>query len=77
MSDFKKQFDELQEEINNRRVDLAKFQERKDNFEKEIAQLKENAQVLNISIDDLDKELEELGNKCKEELAICNKKLNN
>jgi len=71
MSDYKKQFDELQESINNKKLEKAKLEERLANLEKEEKQINENLKELNVSKDELDSILETLEKEIKEELEKC------
>ncbi len=77
MSDFKKQFDELQEEINNKKLERAKLEERLANLQKEEKENLEELKELDITPDKLEGVIEKLEKEIREEMEICNKKLNN
>jgi len=76
MSDFKKQFDDLQEEINRKKLEQAKLQERLANLEKDEKQIKEDLKELNVSSDDLEEVINDLEKEIKEEMGKCQKTLN-
>ena len=77
MSDYKKQFDEIQETINDKKVEKAKVQERQENLLKEQKQILEDLKKLNVTSDELEGVISKLDEEIKEELARCNKTLNN
>jgi predicted nucleic acid-binding Zn-ribbon protein len=76
MSDFKKQFDDLQEEINNKKLEKAKLEERLKNLNEERTKINEDLKALNVSSDDLDSVIENLESEIKGELEKCQKSLN-
>lgn len=76
MSDYKKQFEELQEEINNKKLEKARLEERMTHLEKESGKIQENLKELNVSSDELDNVIAKLEEEIKGELAICQKSLN-
>ncbi len=75
MSDFKKQFDEIQETINNKKVEKAKLQERQENLLKEQKQIHEELKELDVTSDELEGVIADLEKEIKEELAKCQKTL--
>jgi len=75
MSEFKKQFDDIQESINNKKVEKAKLQERQENLLKEQKQITEDLKELGVTSDELDDVLSKLEEEIKEELAKCQKTL--
>ncbi len=75
MSDYKKQFDELQESINNKKLEKAKLEERLANFEKEEKQINEDLKELNVTTDELEGVIADLEKDIKEELEKCRKSL--
>ena len=75
MSDYKKQFDELQEEINNKKVEKAKLEERLANLQKEEIAIKEDLKELNVTSEELEDVISKLENEIKEELEKCQKTL--
>ena len=77
MSDYKKQFDEIQETINNKKVEKAKLQERQENLLKEQKQIQEYLKELDVTSDELEGVIADLEKDIKEELEKCNKTLNN
>ena len=77
MSDYKKQFDEIQETINNKKVEKAKLQERQENLLKEQKQILEDLKELDVTSDELEGVIADLEKDIKEELEKCNKTLNN
>ena len=76
MSEYKKQFDELQEFINDKKVQKAKLEERLANLEKEEKQINEDLKELNVPKDELNSVIEKLETEIKEELEKCQKSLN-
>ena len=76
MTDYKKQLDDIQEEINNKKVEKAKLQERMENLLKETKQIKKDLEVLDVSEEELDGVITSLENDIKEELSKCQKSLN-
>ncbi len=75
MSDYKKQFDELQESINNKKLEKAKLEERLANLEKEEKQINEDLKELNVTTDELEGVIADLEKDIKEELEKCRKSL--
>ena len=75
MSDFRKRFDDLQEEINNKKLEKAKLEERLKNLNEERTKINEDLKELNVSSDDLDSVIESLESEIKEELEKCEKTL--
>ena len=76
MNDYKKQFDELQEEINNKKLEKAKLEERLENLQKEEKQIDIDLKKLNVSKEDLNNVIETLEKEINEELEKCRKSLN-
>ncbi len=76
MSEYKKQFDELQESINDKKVEKAKLEERLENLKKEEKQISEDLKELNVPKEDLDSILETLEKEIQGELEKCQKSLN-
>lgn len=75
MSDFKKQFDEIQETINNKKVEKAKLEERQENLLKEQKQIQEDLKELGVTSDELEAVISKLEEEIKEELEKCQKTL--
>lgn len=75
MSDYKKQFDELQESINNKKLEKAKLEERSANLEKEEKQIKIDLKELDVTSDELEGVIADLEKDIKEDLQKCQKSL--
>lgn len=75
MSDLKKDFEELQEQINNKKLERAKLEERLANLQKEEKEILENLKELDIVPDELESVINDLEKDIKEELVACQKKL--
>lgn len=76
MSDFKKQFDDIQETINNKKVEKAKLEERQENLLKEQKQIQEDLKELGVTSDELEDVISKLEEEIKGELEKCQKTLN-
>ena len=76
MTDYKKQLDEIQEEINNKKVQKAKLEERRENLLKETKQIKKDLEELGVSEDKLDEVVSALEIDIKEEIQKCQNSLN-
>lgn len=76
MSDYKEQFDKLQEEINNKKLEKAKLEERLANLQKEEKQINIDLKELNVSKEDLESVVQTLEKDINEELEKCKKSLN-
>ena len=75
MNNYKEQFDELQETINSKKIEKAKFEERLQNLIKEEKQINEDLKELNVSKEDLNTVLETLEKEIQGELEKCQKSL--
>lgn len=75
MNNYKEQFDELQETINSKKIEKAKFEERLQNLIKEEKQINEDLKELNVSKEELDSVLETLEKEIEQELGKCQKSL--
>ena len=75
MRDFKKQFDELQEKYNDKKIKHAKAEEKFENYLKEEKQINEGLKELGVSKEDAGNVLETLEEEIKEELEKCEKTL--
>jgi len=75
MSDYKKQFDEIQETINDKKVEKAKLEERQANFIKDIEQQREVFKELDITSEEAYDVLSKLDEEIKGEIAKCQKTL--
>ena len=76
MSDYKKQYDILQEEINDKKIEKAKAEERLENLQKETKQIQENLKELNVTSDELEEVVEKLEKEIQSDLTKCQKSLN-
>lgn len=77
MSDLRKDFENLQKEIDEKKVQRAKFEERLANLQKEEKEIIEKLKELDVTPDELEGVIEKLEKEITEEMAICNKKLTN
>jgi chromosome segregation ATPase len=76
MSDYKEQFDKLQEEINNKKLEKAKLEERLENLTKERTEIFNELKTLDIATpEDLKIEIGKLEKEINEELEKCQKSL--
>ena len=75
MRDFKKQFDELQEKYNDKKIKHAKAEEKFENYLKEEKQINEGLKELGVSKEDAGNVLETLEEEIKEELEKCQETL--
>jgi chromosome segregation ATPase len=75
MSDYKKQFDEIQETINNKKLEKAKLEERQENLLKEQKQIHEDLKELGVTSDELEDVISKLEEEIKGELEKCQKTL--
>lgn len=75
MSEFKKQFDDIQEAINQKKVEKAKLEERMENIQKDIEGIREDLKELDIDENELDDVIKALEKDIKEELEKCEKAL--
>lgn len=75
MSDYKKQFDEIQETINNKKVEKAKLEERQENLLKEQEQIKKDLEELGVTSSELEDVISKLEEEIKGELEKCQKTL--
>ena len=75
MSDYKKELDILQEEINNKKVEKAKLEERLANLQQEEKNILQQLTGLNVKPDELETVITTLESEIKEELEKCQKSL--
>ncbi len=76
MNEYKEKFDELQESINNKKLEKAKLEERLANLEKEDKQINKDLKEFNVAPDELEGVIADLEKDIKEELEKCQKSLN-
>lgn len=76
MSDYKEKFDKLQESVNDKKLEKAKFEERLTNLENEEKQINEDFKELDVSKDEVNSILETLKNEIDQEFEKCQKSLN-
>ena len=77
MSDYKKELDELQEEINNKKLEEAKLQERLKTLEEDQKKYQDELKGLGVdSIDDLKKEVENLTEQIQAGITKCKSQMN-
>lgn len=75
MSDYKKQFEDIQNSINDKKMLKAKLEERRDNLSQEYEQICDDLEELGLTKDELDDTISKLEEEIKEELEKCNKTL--
>ncbi len=75
MSDYKKQLDEIQEDISNKKLEKAKLEERLENLKKDMKQLREELKEMGLT-DITPEMLDALEKDIKEEIEQCQKSLN-
>lgn len=72
MSDYKKQLDDLQEEINNKKLEEAKLQERLKTLEEDQKKYQDELKELGVNnIEDLKKEIETLEEQIQAGIEKC------
>ncbi len=76
MSDYKKEFDKLHKNIEEKKIEQAKLEERLENLQKEEKQISEDLKELNVTSDELEGVICDLEKDIKEELEKCQQSLN-
>lgn len=72
MSDYKKELDDLQEEINNKKLEEAKLQERLKTLEEDQKKYQDELKELGVdNIEDLKKEIETLEEQIQAGIEKC------
>ncbi len=75
MTDYKKQLDEIQEDINTKKLEKAKLEERLENLKKDMKQLKIELKEMGVT-EITDEMLEALETDIKKDIEQCQKNLN-
>jgi len=74
--DYKKEFETLQEQINTKKLEKARLEERLENLQKEEKELQENLKELGVTSEELEVTISKLEEEIKGELEKCQKSLN-
>lgn len=73
--EYKDQLDKLKKDIDEKKVQKAKLEERLENLEKDGKQIQEDLKELNVTSEDLEEVISKLEKEIKEEIDLCKKSL--
>ena len=74
--DYKKEFDKLQKDIQDKKLERARLEERMENLQKDLEQIRGDLKELDVAEDKLDEVVSALEEDIKKELDLCNQTLN-